>query len=416
MERLKELTVADINDTNASITNNNAPSKKKMSPCKIIKRSLLLKVLLPLIFKLHSIAPLNGKLVVFADFRYDSIPNNMKPLYDALEKKGYILKTFLKPEPAKIFRKYTKLFLYMRFSRCFAKAKYTVVCDYFPPLYAVTPRKGQKIIQLWHGAGAFKKFGYSTLDKSWGMNPDEVERFPVHNNYTHVVVSSKEIIPHYAEAFNISPDIIFDYGFPRSDVFFDEVFKKRSREKFLKIFPKAEGKKVILYAPTFRGVTTKRAFTENKIDISCFKEKLAGEYVLVNKFHPLARLLTEDGSDGEFSMDVTSLMDINEALCCADIVISDYSSLIFEYALLERPMIFYAYDLDDYIDGRDFYYDYKDFVPGPIVKENEEIVETILDMEKHFDIEKVRRFKEKFMSACDGHSTQRIMEQIFEKD
>ena len=94
-------------------------------------------------------------------------------------------------------------------------------------------------------------------------------------------------------------------------------------------------------------------------------------------------------------------------MCAADILVSDYSSLVFEYSILHRPMIFFAYDLEEYDNSRSYYYDYKTFVPGPIAKTDDEVISYIL---KGTDMSKVKAFREKFMSACDGNSTKRIAE------
>ena len=107
-------------------------------------------------------------------------------------------------------------------------------------------------------------------------------------------------------------------------------------------------------------------------------------------------------------------MSIEELLFVADICISDYSSLVFEYSLFEKPMIFFAFDLDNYYDWRGFYYDYKEFVPGPIYTTTEEMIDYIKHIDTKFDKQKVKQFRDKFMSACDGHATERIMKLVFD--
>ena len=112
-------------------------------------------------------------------------------------------------------------------------------------------------------------------------------------------------------------------------------------------------------------------------------------------------------------MDVTKGLEIDQLLCASDVCVSDYSSLIFEYSLFERPMIFFAYDLDDYFDWRGFYYNYDELTPGPVVKETEEIIDYIRHLDARFDQAQVHAFKEKFMSSCDGHATDRIMALVY---
>ena len=86
--------------------------------------------------------------------------------------------------------------------------------------------------------------------------------------------------------------------------------------------------------------------------------------------------------------------------------------LIFEYALFKRPMIFFAYDLDDYNDWRGFYYDYGDMTPGPVVRTSAELADYLGNLDARFDAAEVAAFRKKFMSACDGHATERICQLV----
>jgi CDP-glycerol glycerophosphotransferase (TagB/SpsB family) len=106
-------------------------------------------------------------------------------------------------------------------------------------------------------------------------------------------------------------------------------------------------------------------------------------------------------------------MSIDELMCASDVCVTDYSSLIFEYALLNRPMLFYAYDLDDYNDWRGFYYDYDELTPGPVCRSMEALIRNLEQIDETYDFERLAAFRKKFMSACDGHATERIMEYVF---
>lgn len=142
---------------------------------------------------------------------------------------------------------------------------------------------------------------------------------------------------------------------------------------------------------------------------------LGDEYVLLIKHHPFVKQRPIiDEEVGSFAFDVTEDLKIEELICVADICISDYSSLIFEYALFEKPIIFFAFDIDKYNDWRGFYYDYKEMMPGPVVNTTDEIISYIRDIETRFDKQKVVEFKNKFMKNCDGHSTERIIEAVKE--
>lgn len=436
-----------------------AKAKNKSHKRRIRKWWFLRKIALPLVFKMYSRKPINERMVVFADYRAKEMIDNMQALYDQLLSKGYKIILLMKPDipKNKIKKQLINFKYYCKFNKYYAQAKYVVVVDYYPPLYANAPRPETKVVQLWHACGAFKKWGYSTIDTNWGLSKSTAEKFPIHTNYTHIIVSSEDVAPHYAEAFNTDINKVYAYGVPRTDAFYDENYRNESREKLTSILreerlktliseikknrnidpheeikPEDEiytsaleqieayrygNKKIILYAPTFRGNSAKSARSINPINIEFLRYFLQDEYCLVYKLHPLvSKANSIHYGNAAFAFDVSKHMHINEALAATDILISDYSSLIFEYSLLERPMIFYAHDFNKYVTDRGFYYNYKEMVPGPIVENNYELLDCIQNVDKWFDLDKIRMFKEKFMSACDGYSTQRIISKIFEEE
>ena len=151
------------------------------------------------------------------------------------------------------------------------------------------------------------------------------------------------------------------------------------------------------------------------VDIEKFCEALNDEYVLIIKHHPYVKNPPSiDEKYKDFASDLSDDADIEDLLCVADICISDYSSLVFEYSLFERPLIFFAYDIDDYNDWRGFYYDYDKLTPGPVFTENEEIIDYIKNIDERFDKQRIIEFREKFMSACDGNATERIIDLALE--
>jgi CDP-ribitol ribitolphosphotransferase len=277
-------------------------------------------------------------------------------------------------------------------------------------------RKNTKLIQTWHSCGAFKKWGYSIAGLSFGQNPDELDKYPAHINYTLVTVSSKECISHFNEAFGFSaPSCVKAVGVARTDYFFSEDNRKKAYDRLYEICPQAKDKKLVLYAPTYRG-DADNAQPPEMFDISRLKARL-GDCILLVKQHGFVKQSTKIPKDcKDFAFDVSQSMKIEDLLFVSDICVTDYSSLIFEYSLFERPMIFYAYDLDDFYDYRGFYYRYdNDFLPGDIVKTQEELLDSIAyAAENGCDKQAVRRFRQRFMGACDGRSTERIVRYITE--
>lgn len=276
-------------------------------------------------------------------------------------------------------------------------------------------RKESKIIQLWHGCGVFKKIGLSTSGKKKFKTQEEYEEFPEYNNYSIVTIASPELSWVFEEFMGISKEegIIQPIGVSRTDEFFDKEYVKNCYETLYKEIPAAKGKKVILYAPTYRGLKLKRV-SPDKLDVKKFAEALGDEYILIFKHHQTVAELPEipEPYKDTFAYDMTrgKGMSINDLMTVADICISDYSSVVFEYALFERPMLFYVYDLEEYIDERGLYYDFDEITPGPLCRTNEEMIDYIKHVDERFNKQEVTEFKNRFMCCCDGHATERIIE------
>lgn len=373
----------------------------------VFRRKVLFFFVWPLVFDFYKRRPLNKKLILFAyNCNYSSMPDNMRSIFEYLKKKGYTCVEMASPKSG-----FKRLFFNLKFQKYYAVCRCVFLTDNFDPVYTHAPREGTRVIQLWHACGAFKKWGYSTADLAWGASRENLDCFPMHNTYTDAFVSCADVIPCYAEAFGCEEKIIKPFGVPRTDVFFDSDFVAAQKAALKKLIPSIGNRKIILYAPTFRGNNPSEAYNENRLDFEKLCSALSGEYVLLLKLHPFTAEkfdLTEEEKEkfGNFVFNVSKLVNTDTALCCADILVADYSSLIFEFSLLERPMLFFAYDLEEYDRDRSFYYDYKSFVPGKIVTDTDEIIEAV--QKNDFQEEKVRPFKEKFMSACDGNCTKRI--------
>ena len=356
--------------------------------------------------------PVDKKKAVFIEVRESELSSNSRAVYDVLEKKGYKLSVhFLHMSFVKrrIYHKYCKAMI-----RDIADAGY-IFLDEASDVFAALPiRRKTVVTQLWHACGAFKKFGFSVADKKFGEDRASQEKYPFHGNYDYVTVSSPEVVWAYEEAMNLKgKNVVQPLGIPRTDYFYDPEAADAARKHLLQVFPEAEGKKIILYAPTFRGHVAD-AETPDKLNLPRFAKALGEECVFLFKLHPFIRKRTDIPKECEkFAKDMTDEMTIEELLLTADICISDYSSIIFEYSLLERPMLFYAYDLDSYFDWRGFYYSYEEFVPGTICKNEDELLAGIKNVKGSFDKKEVIKFKNRFMSACDGKSTERIVKKVF---
>lgn len=298
-----------------------------------------------------------------------------------------------------------------------AEAKVIVLEDFYPQLHALTIRKDTKVVQLWHACGAFKMFGLSEVDKIPHLTQDTRN----HRNYSLVSVSSKQMIPFYSEAFGIAPKKVYPVGVPRTDVFFDKAYQQKVTKELHEKYPALQNKKVILFAPTFRGSGKTRAFyPKDRFVIDRFMENLAPDTVLLVKQHPFVRQQLEcDEKYRDRVFDFTGKENINDLLFITSLLITDYSSSIFEAALLKIPMLFYVFDLKEYEKQRDIYFDFSTFVPGKQVQTMEELVDQtqqILEQNDKDDRmeQKLQAFCSYFLDALDGNSTKRTVDLILD--
>jgi CDP-ribitol ribitolphosphotransferase len=293
-----------------------------------------------------------------------------------------------------------------------ATAKVVVVDDYYFPLYVVTPREGTIAVQTWHASGAFKKFGYSVGDKGFGLDAATADRIRIHSNYDVCLIGSMNAAPAYAEAFG-QPLERFraDLGIPRTDVLFGEERTAATIASLRQRYAIPTDRRVILYAPTFRGQRVTEARFPTDLDLALLHERLGEDHVVLVRSHPLVHEDARPGASlGGFAIDVSDHPDVNELLLVSDVLVTDYSSVIFEYALLGRPMLFFAPDLDAYERERGFYADYRSWVPGPVLETTEGVATAL--RAGSFDLERVRAFREASFEVADGHATERFIEGI----
>ena len=192
----------------------------------------------------------------------------------------------------------------------------------------------------------------------------------------------------------------------------DKEYAESVREKFYKNYPYLKSKKIILFAPTFRGKGQMSAYyPEDAFHPEAFLDKLGDDYALLLKFHPYCKERYEISEDYKNRIiDFSDNVELNDLLFVTDLLITDYSSVIFEASLLDIPMLFYTYDLYSYIKERDFYYDFESFVPGKIVFSENEIAESI--KKNDFEQDKISSFKYKFFDHLDGKSSQRVADLV----
>lgn len=263
-------------------------------------------------------------------------------------------------------------------------------------------------IQLWHAAGAIKQFGFK--DPSTDLRTKRAhDRFrKVYQRFDHVVVGSEKMAAIFRASFGITNEQIHRSGIPRTDFFFNDIEKKNALHSIRSAFPNLNDKKVILYAPTYRD--DELSVSDIQLDLELMYQHLNKDYMLLLRLHPAVKVdLCNQFPD--FVVDVSHYPNLNHLLIVTDLLITDYSSIPFEFSLLNKPMIFFAYDLAEYTKARGFWENYEDNVPGPIVLSSESLIETI--KENNFDMDKVKVFAEQWNMYSRGFSSNRLVDSFY---
>lgn len=304
----------------------------------------------------------------------------------------------------------------VKFTKQLAMSDIILIDDYLPFVYKFDYPEDVKFVQVWHACGAFKSLGFEREGKPGAPKTNT----RVHKCYTHMPVSSEHSGRHHAEAFGLPESVFLPIGIPRTDIFFDENYRKNMVEKLRNEFHLLKQRdKVFLYAPTFRGNNaTNASFPMERIDWKKWGEKLKEKNsLLLIKMHPFVKekvAIPEEYKD--YILDLSEYREVNDILFIADVMITDYSSVMYEYSLLRRPMYFYAFDQRMYENSRDFYEPYEETVPSTSV-----IVKTFpalmraLDNTDDYDYDALDRFVRKNFKYTDGKSTDRFIDEIILK-
>ncbi|MBC2375824.1 glycosyl transferase family 2 [Listeria welshimeri] len=359
------------------------------------------------IFFIAKLLPVSKNNVLLVSNKISKLDATFMPIYQTIKQKHpeKSVKAYMKMQPEENHAMY-----YLTYFWNLGRAKYVFLDDYYYQLYSIRMRKNAEVIQLWHAAGAFKRFGHSSLGFKDSISLDFETK--AHQNYTTSVISSSDLKPIYAEAFHMDETKIEAFGLPRLWKLFDQDYKEFRLDYFQKMYPLLKGKKVITYAPTFRGNSEERKSFQLELDLREMKKSLGEEYVVVIKLHPLVSVETQVPEDlADFVLDFSGI-EMNDVLIVTDILITDYSSVIYDYSILNRPIIFYAYDLDAYSLERNFYQDYLKFVPGPVVSTTEETIKVI--QENQIMTGKLQDFADKAFEYRDGNAAARIIDHVIQ--
>jgi Putative glycosyl/glycerophosphate transferases involved in teichoic acid biosynthesis TagF/TagB/EpsJ/RodC len=367
--------------------------------------------IMAIFYYLSYLFPLNKKKILLIMTHDDSDEGNVGSTY----------LYFQKQDPDLTFKKVAREnYAFKKDKNLFKNLIYMFVCvpyhmstsrtifmdNVFLPFSSIKLKKDTRLVQLWHGTGAIKKFGLDH-EEGWIKN----RAITTNKNTSHFIVGSSWMKNIYKTAFGAEEDKIFNTGCPRTDLFFNEAVLQEKKEKFFKSYPELYNKKIILYAPTFRDNEDPDEIKIH-LDIEELVSKIDENYILGLRLHPhIANKINLDKYfQGQYHgriFDFSSYDKLNTLLICCDILITDYSSIIYEYALLEKPMVFYSYDLAKFEkSGRGFYEDYKSIVPGPIAFKTEDLV-NIINSDGTISCN-IGEFLTVYLENCDGNSRKRL--------
>lgn len=284
------------------------------------------------------------------------------------------------------------------------------------------PKKEQIYVQCWHGT-PLKKLGYDLVNSDNAMNTQE-EIFKKYKQDTerlaYLISPSPFATEKFTSAWNLEEfgkeDIIIEEGYPRNDRLITATDEDIAQIKENLGLSDIE-KKIILYAPTWRDnqYTAGVGYTyKTEVDFDYLREELGDDYIILFRAHYLVAHDFDFEKYAGFVYDVSDYDDINDLYLASDLLITDYSSVFFDYSNLKRPMLFYMYDIEQYRDEiRGFYFDLSE-LPGPIVENEKDLVEAVRGVSENFEVdEKYEAFCAKFTPKDDGEATKRTLYRIF---
>jgi len=275
-----------------------------------------------------------------------------------------------------------------------------VVDNAWLPVHVAPHPARTTVVQVWHAAGALKRFGYDTVEP-----PREPERTFLHRYYDWVVTSGEASREPWSRALRTPLERVVALGTARTDAFFDPAAIAAIRARVIATHPALADRRVITYAPTFRGRGRAKRPGAG-LDAHRLRAALGPDDALILKSHPnLDRSLVDTAG---YDAIIDPAEDMNDLLLATDILITDYSSSIFEWALLRRPLVLLVPDLPEYASDPGLYLDYRSEMIGTQVLDTDGVAGAIRD--GRFDLRPYDAFIARHLGASDGAASARVVE------
>ena len=370
------------------------------------------KMLKEYVYPFFTKLPQKKKMIMFESYWGRSYSCNPKAMYEYIDENHPEYKCIwslnnpydeIKGKAVKVKRNSWRYFYYL------ARSKYFINNVNWPNEYI--KRDTSIEIQTLHGT-FLKTMGLDVEDEL--KTKAQLEGFKKrHGRWDYLVSPSSFMTKTSKRVFEFNKEML-EFGFPRNDLLVNANdhtdFASRLKEK-LNI---PADKKVILYAPTYRN---KSGFNF-ELDIKEMREKLSDDYILLVRLHYFVAKSLDLDEVEDFVINVCNYPDVQELLLITDVLITDYSSIMFDYANLNRPMIFFTYDLEYYRDVlRGMYLDFEKEAPGKLCKKTDELIESLIDIksyEKNYAL-KLNEFRNRYNEFEKGEASKQSFEKIFRK-
>lgn len=351
---------------------------------------------------LFGLLPIRQDRVALATARTTRLDGNLLHIHRALRRLRPALdvKLILEPYSYGLLGKVRYAMRLVRGMYLLRTSRLVVVDNAYLPIHVAPHRPATQVVQVWHAEGALKRFGLDAVHP-----PHEPERTFLHRHYDWVVTSGDASREAWSRALRTPLERVLALGSPRTDLFFDEAAKAEARAGILAAYPALAGRRVILYAPTFRGRGRAKRPGAG-LDLARLRAALPPGDALALKSHPNLdhRLVSVDG----FDVVIDHRLDLNDLLTATDVLITDYSSSIFDAALLRLRLLLLVDDLEAYERDPGLYLDYRTDMIGTQVTDTDGAIRALLD--DRFDLGPYDAFIAHHLAASDGRASARFVE------
>lgn len=358
--------------------------------------------------------PMRRRLVVFESHLGRQYSDSPRAIYEEMRRQGLDFEAVWSytgrpegfPSDATLVRRWSLPYL-----RALARAEFWIDNQSYP--LKLTKRPGTTYLQTWHGS-ALKRMGFDEPGWKLKTRAGQAEQQRTLDRFDHFLIRSEHDVRTLAKAFRLREKVLLRVGYPRNDALVQARTTAQRPSLAAELGIPAD-KKVLLYAPTFRHHGQRR-FTL-PFDVERFAGTFGDEYVLLVRAHYLNHVVLPPSVRGRV-IDVSAHHDVTPVLALADALITDYSSVMFDYALLDRPMLFFTYDYEEYVhEGRGTYFDLLERAPGPIVRTEDELHcvlrESSLDEQTIKYAAARERFTADFGEYDKGAAAQSVVDQFF---